>query len=666
MIGTKCSTPPLMRNANHAVSASRPASTTHSGGKMKILVIDLDNTKHSYIEDEGLRIKYFGGVGLNTHLLYQSTDRKVDPFDEKNNLFISAGALVGTNIPTASRCEATALSPTGYFGTSNSGGMLGLAIKLCGIDAVWMKGRSHDPVYVRVDEKGISINDARDLWGRDTFETVGMIKTREGKDTEIASIGVAGEKGVGFASIQNGYYHSFGRTGLGAVMGSKKLKALCFTGRDEIKVENKKRFANVTKKIRERILSSDSFGYTRRYGSMVVSDVYNKLGILPAYNFRRGSIENWDSTRGRKVFEETYKVKDFACAACPIGCMHWSRVKDGEFAGLTTHGLEVTYVLEFGAKLGISEIPHIFLCVELCNRLGMDVISTGGVIAYLIELFEKGMLKEADIGFKPAYGDFRSTYQLISMIGNREGIGRLFGEGIRKTKEHFKGSDAFACEIKGLEMPVRDPRGRFDTWMLGYLINTRGGDHLRIRTPVDDLKDFERDYRHEPLSLAPKELELVDMPASVKDKVLGNPPSSIHIPGMAKYAEELMTLLNSFGLCIRPPVLRTIGPSLMSEALNALYGCETNEEMLLSAAEKIITMQHLFNCERGLTLEEFCFPERFYTESVDYVSGKRSPLDRKGIENLLKEYFILRGWDEDGIVRNETIERLGIDVWKNS
>jgi aldehyde:ferredoxin oxidoreductase len=252
------------------------------------------------------------------------------------------------------------------------------------------------------------------------------------------------------------------------------------------------------------------------------------------------------------------------------------------------------------------------------------------------------------------------------MVGKREGIGELFGEGVRVATKHFKGSEPFACEIKGLEMPVRDPRGRFDTWMLGYLINTRGGDHLRIRTPVDDLRDFERSYDYEPLSLSPAELELVDMPQSVKESILNTQLKRTYIPAMAKYSEELMVLLNSMGLCIRPPVLRTIGPSLMAEAFNALYDCDLDESDLLSIAERVINLQHLFNLEQGMTFNDYCFPERFYTEQVDFVGGKREPLDRGKIENMIREYFHLRGWDDEGHIKAETLERLGIKTWKNN
>jgi aldehyde:ferredoxin oxidoreductase len=628
---------------------------------MRILVIDLEKKEHSYFEDEGLRSRYIGGVGLNTALLYKNIDRTILPFDAKNSLFFTSGALVGTNIPTTSRCEATALSPTGYFGTANSGGKTGLAIKLCNIDSLWIKGKSENPVYALINEKGVVLKDASTLWGKDTFETVHILKEREGKDTEILSIGQAGEACVKFASIQGDYHHSFGRTGLGAIMGSKKLKAICFIGKGEIQIRDKKLLRAITKKFRERILSSDSFGYTRRYGSMVVSDVYNKLGILPGRNFRKGSFDNWETTRGRRFFEEKYKERTLACVSCPIGCLHWSRVKDGEYSGYETCGLEVTFTLEFGAKLDLENIPEIFQCVELCNRLGMDVISTSATIAYIIELFEKGFLKEADIGFRPAFGDFKSIYKLISMIGTKEGIGSLFSQGIKYAVEHFKGSESFACEIKGLEMPVRDPRGRFDTWMLGVLINTRGGDHLRIRTPVDDLKDFDRSYEYEPLALTPKELELVDMPQTLKNSILGTPPSKVAIPAMAKYSEEYITLLNSFGLCIRPPVLRTIGPSLMSEAFSAVYGYEMDENELLFAAERIVNMAHLFNLDRGLTFQEYRYPERFHKESEDYVKGERLPLDHTKIEEMLKAYFELRGWDETGHVKDETKNRLKID-----
>jgi aldehyde:ferredoxin oxidoreductase len=236
---------------------------------MKILVIDLEGKNYSYIEDESLRSQYIGGAGLNTYLLYKNIDRNIDPYDARNSLFFGSGAFVGTNIPTASRCEATALSPTGYFGTSNAGGKTGFAMKLCGIDSIWIKGKSEDPVYALVDEKGVAFKDASALWGRDSFDTVHVLKEKEGKEAEIVSIGQAGERGVRFASIQGDYHHSFGRTGLGAIMGSKNLKALCFIGKGDIKVRDKKLLREAAQKMRERILSSDSFGYTRRYGSMV-------------------------------------------------------------------------------------------------------------------------------------------------------------------------------------------------------------------------------------------------------------------------------------------------------------------------------------------------------------------------------------------------------------
>lgn len=631
------------------------------GGMMKILIIDIENKEFSFIEDEALRPVYFGGVGLNTYLLFKYTDGKIHPLDEKNHLFISSGAFSGTFIPSASRCEITSLSPTGYFGTSNSGGGLGLAIKLCNIDSIWIKGRAQHPIYLKVDEKGVQFKDAYDLWGKDVYKTVDTLKRKEGKNVEIITIGIAGERGVNFASIQNGYYHSFGRTGLGAVMGSKMLKAVCFEGKGCITVKDKKEFLKISNEIRKRIISSDAFGYTRRYGSMVVSDVYNRIGILPGYNFRKGSIEDWEETRGRRFFEKNFKEKDFACVSCPIGCLNWSRVKEGKYAGFETHGLEVTYVLEFGAKLGIADISEILLCVDLCNRLGMDVISTASVIAYLIELYEKNMVKDLDIGFEPKFGDFESVSRLITLIGRREGIGKILGEGIRSVKKYFTGSEDFACEIKGLEMPVRDPRGRFDTWMLGYLINTRGGDHLRIRTPVDDLRDFEINYEYEPLFISEKEMDLLDIPQRVKDRIFGNPPSRIHIPGMAKYGEELLILLNSFGLCIRPPILRTIGPSILSRAFNAMFGYDTDEDTILKNAERIVNMQHIFNLKRGLTIEEYSFPERFYNEYLDYRDGKRSPLDKIKVKNALLEYFKLRGWDNKARVKEETIRSLGIN-----
>jgi len=634
---------------------------------MKILVVDLDNHGHSYIEDGTLRAETIGGVGLSTALMYSHTDRRIDAFDRGNHLFFSAGAFVGTSIPTASRCEATAISPsTGYFGTASSGGTIGAALRFCGIDCLWIKGRASSPIYLVVDDKTVFFKDAADLWGKDSYETLDVLKERHGKKAEIACVGPAGERRVRFASIQNGYHHSFGRTGMGAVMGNKQLKAVCFLGSGEITVHDRKRFTEVAAKIRERVVSSETFGYTRRYGSMVVSDVYNRLGMLPARNYREGSLADWDSTRGRRVFEEKYKERNLACFACPIGCMHWSKVKEGPVAGYETKGLEVTFVLEFGAKLGISDIAEVLLCGEACNRYGMDVISASSVVAYAIELFEKGMLTEAELGFSPAFGDFTSILRMIEMIGKREGVGEMLGEGVKRASLHFKGSADFAYEIKGLEMPVRDPRGRFDTWVLGFLTNPRGGDHLRLRTPADDMKSAERDYAYEPLALSAAEVDKIDMPQELKDRIFGKPPSHIDMAAMAKYSEEYILLLNSFGLCIRAPVLRTIGPSLMAEGFAALYGHEMDASKLLTVAERLFTMAHLFNLERGMGKEEFRFPERFYKESVKFLGGEKPALDKVRVEKLLQDYFALRGWDDQARVTTETMKRLRVEAWKSS
>ena len=634
---------------------------------MRTLLVELDEKRYSIIEDVKLRSEAIGGLGLTTTLLYRYTDRRVGPFDDRNHLFFAAGAFVGTNIPTASRCEATAISPiTGYFGTASSGGNIGAALKFCGVDGLWIKGKSAEPVYLVIDEKDVLFKDARELWGRDTYDTVDALKAREGRRTEIACIGQAGERGVRFASIQNGYYHSFGRTGLGAVMGSKSLKAICLKGNGEVAVVDGKRFMKASRTIRERVVSSETFGYTRRYGSMVVSDAYNRLGMLASHNYRGGSLPRWDETRGRRAFEERYKVRDIACFACPIGCMHWARIKEGSFAGYETKGLEVTYVLEFGGKLGMEDLAQVFMCGEACNRLGLDVISTSSVVAYAIELFEKGMLTEPDLGFSLSYGDFTSIHRLIEMIGKREGVAQVLGEGIRRASAYFKGSSDFAYEIKGLEMPVRDPRGRFDSWILGFITNPRGGDHLRLRTPTDDVKPAERDYLYEPLTLSAAEVEKIDMPQALKDQIFGVPPSRVFMPVMAKYSEEFILLLNSCGLCIRAPVLRAVGPSLMAEAFAAMYGEEMEAEKLLSVAQKLFTMAHLFNLEQGMTVDEFRLPERFYREPLKFAGGERPFLDKAQVEDLLQRYFSLRGWDEEARVKEETSERLGIEAWKNS
>lgn len=617
------------------------------GNKMTtLLTINLtDKTAEKETITE-LQQQYLGGLGINSSLALELIPPGCPPLDERNVLLVGAGSLVGTGLPTACRTDISSKSPlSGRFGSANSGGSWGVKLIQAGIHHLCIAGKAERPTILYLDGEKIFFEEASYLWGEDTWFTVDWIRKNKGRDYQVACIGPAGENGVAFASIQNNYYGAWARTGMGAVMGSKNLKAIAVRGNGKAAVAHPQELKKIKEEALQKIKGDNSFIWTRKYGSMVVSTPFNTLGALPGRNYTTGSLPGWEETRGRKHFLETYKVKKLACHSCPIACAHWSRVNEGPYEGFAARGPEVTNVLEFGARLDISSLPEIFKCVELCNRYGLDVISTAAAIAFLIECAEKELLSVNEIGFRPAWGNYRDISRLIGLIAHREGIGQFLSLGVRAASQNVPGSEDFAHHIKGVEISTRDPRAKPDTWALGYLTNTRGGDHLRSRSPVELLSAGLLDHRNEELGVIPEQIEKLDMPAKLKEKIFGNPPAKVSIPLMIGYAEDLITIMNSTGLCIRPPVLRTLGPDFFARALNAATGSTFTAEGVLEAAGKIWHLQHRFNRREGESYREYVFSPRFYREPLPGGPNQEEypPLSRKHVQQVIKEYFAARG-----------------------
>lgn len=619
----------------------------------RLIEINLTDKKINIRDADALHRDFIGGLGVNTKLLLDLTPPGADPLGPDNNLIFGAGALVGTLLPTAARTELTAKSPlSGRFGTSNSGGLWGAALKFAGYSHIVLTGKSATPVYITIDDDQIKIEDASHLWGLNTTETVNNIRQVKGKDFQIACIGPAGEKLVRFASVQNNLHGSWGRTGMGAVMGSKNVKAVAVRGTGQVRVADKRGFARIMTEAFKKVVNHESYGYTNRYGSMVVADPYDKIGALPGHNFTRGYFDDWVETRGRGVFEKGYKEKDLACFSCPIACTHWTKVKNGPYKGYENKGLEVSFTLEFGAKLGIKEIAEILKCAEICNLYGMDVISASGVIAFAIEANQNGLLGKSGAEVPVAWGDFPGIIKLLENIGQRKGIGDLLAEGVKIASLSISGSAQYAMHIKGVEIPVRDPRGKWDVWTLGYLTNTRGGDHLRTRSPVDNLLSKVRNYFEEDIAVSEDAVNNLDMPELLKKEIFGEPPFKVDIPRMAVYSEDLITIINSAGLCIRPPVHRALGPAFYARALAAVTGHPYTEEDVMKSAASIWRLQHQFNVREGEKKEEYVFPDRFYDESLSVQSGTKAPLPREIISEVLQRYFKARDIDYAGGIDN--------------
>ena len=615
---------------------------------VKLLTIDLENNTFSREEDDTLRQGYIGGLGINTRLLFDRAPAAADPLGPENVLIFGSGSLVGTMLPTACRSDVSAKSPlSGLFGSANAGGEWGAQLRFAGYDHLIFQGRAREPVYLVIDNEKVKLESAQEIWGKTVWEATDWLKSKHGKDFHVAAIGKAGENRVRFASIQNDYFASWGRTGMGAVMGSKNLKAVLVRGNNPISVADRKRFTQIRNEAFKRVKNDPSFGFIRRFGSMVIADPFNAIGALPGHNFTTGYMPNWENTRGRKVFETKYKEKDVACFSCPIACIHWSRVKEeGPYQGYETRGLEVTFVMEFGAKLGLDSVPEIFKCVDLCNLHGMDVVSAAGTVAFLIEAYQKGALSKSDTGLALSWGDFNSIYQLLELIAQRQGIGDILAEGVKIASQKLPGTEEYAMQVKGVELPMRDPRAKMDVWSLGYLTNTRGGDSLRTRSPVEALFGKLKDHQTEELGVDEAYIARLDMPEPLKKELFGDPPRGVNIPAMTVYSEDLITVINSVGLCIRPPVLRSLGPDFYARALNAAYGTSFDENSILEAAQRIWNLQHAFNRREGESFSSYQFPARFYREPLPVKDQSHLPLNKQNVLDNIREYMKIRKWDQ--------------------
>ncbi len=613
-----------------------------------LLKVDL-TSQRIIIEDlTEMQNEYLGGVGVNTKLALELIPPSCSPVGGENVLLIGTGSLVGTNLPTACRTDITSKSPlSDRFGSSNSGDKWGVQLRKAGFDYIAITGMATRPLLLIIDNGRVSIEEATHLWGQDTWTTHNWIKVNKGNDFEVASIGIAGENMVAYACIMNNRYSSWGRTGMGAVMGSKKLKAIAVRGNNKLKVFSEEDLTSVRREAFNKIKNDASFVGYQKYGSMSASTPNNKIGALPGRNFTVGSFDDWEETMGTTFFEYKFKEKNIACFSCPIACANWSKVDNEKYKNYETKGPEITFVNEFGARLLIKNLPEIFQCVELCNRYGMDVISTASNIAFLIECFENGLITANEVGFSPKWGNYEHVINLIHMIANKKHIGQLLAKGVKKASAAIPGSNQFALHVKGVEISSRDPRATCSVWTLGYLTNTRGGDQLRSRSTIDNIFARFLKPESEEVSVSKDYIDQIDMPNTLKKEIFSNQPLYVNVPQMLKYSEDIITIINSLGFCIRPPVLRTLGPDYYARALNACYGSNLTAESLLKRAEDIWDLQHKFNVREGELFQDYKFPRRFYTEP-QLQDKKRlpdyPPITEEGIQYIIDKYFKLRKW----------------------
>jgi len=589
--------------------------------------------------EEALYRRYLGGSGLGVKLLTELGDPAIDPLDGRNPLIFAPGLLTGTLIPGATRTSVVAKSPlTGIFGESSVGGTWGAECRFAGLDAIVITGAAQEPVYLWIRGTAAQIRPAGHLWGKDTFETSAAIRAETDHEARVGCIGPAGETLSRIAAIvfEGELARVAGRTGMGAVMGSKRLKAVAVKGSLGLRIARPNRLLEWGAPVHKHL--EGKFGLFAKYGTTGSLEMHEERGALGIKNFASGDFRAQAPRIGGKAIHQHYPHKQSSCSGCPVHCWVILAPRTSHPAPRTPSGRGPEYETlgSLGAMLMIEDLDSIIRANEMANRLGLDTISLGNTIAFAIEAFERGLIdKRQTGGLTLKWGDPKGLLTLIEKVGKREGIGDLLADGSRAAARTLgRGAEALTVEVKGLELPMHDPRA-FWSSALNYACGSRGACHLdAIAFAVESgvrIPEFGYNSKLSPYSVEGK-------------------------PLLVQRMHDLMGVYNATGMC--KFYLRAVGgPAWLAEAINMTTGWGLSQEELMVIGDRIFTLKRLFNVQAGVTRADDTLPERIAT--LDRNKRHRA-VPREGFEQMRDEYYQLRGWDEQGRPTRSRLESLGL------
>jgi len=602
-----------------------------------IALVNLSNKKIKKIHfSEETARKYIGGSGLGTYFLMKYSSPCVSPLDPENPLIIFTGPYTTTGFPTSGRHQIITKSPlTEIFCESNAGGSFGYKLKKSGFDGLIIIGKADFPVYLIIDNGEISFESAKELWGLDTFVTSRKIKEKLSNNFTVSCIGPAGEKLVPMASIVNDGFEARvnARAGAGAVMGSKKLKAISVNKKKKIEVFNKDLLMSLIKK--KTIELKEAGKGLNKYGSAGDMVTNEACGDLPIKNWKLGSWSEEVKLISGEKMEESIVVKNYHCVACPIGCGKIVKLND-----IYGKGPEYETMAMLGSDCLVSDLESVVKANDLCNRLGIDTISTGAAIAFAMELFELGIINEKDIGFSLQWGDGRALIKMVTEIGLNKNFGIILGQGVKKAAQLIgKDSYKYAIHVKGLELPAHDPRA-FKGIASEYATSNRGACHLAgMAFPWERSREMpELGYKQ--------------------------PLDRFSDCGKGKHTAEfqnLMTLADSLLFC-KYSLIFGLKISEMIEALNNITGWEVNFEEFMQSGERIFNLKRLFNTFHGISRKDDVLPDRILNESRKSGGAAES---LPNLKKQLDEYYAFRKWDSEGIPQEEKLKELGLNEFMN-
>jgi len=599
------------------------------GFQGKILRVNLTSGEIR-VEDlkEDWAKKFIGGRGYGTKIIYDEVDPTIDPLSEKNKVIIATGPLGGTLAPSSGRTMVITKGPlTGTIACSNAGGHFGPALKHAGFDLVIIEGKAKEPVYLWIYKGITELRPAQDIWGKSTDESDKILREKTHPQAETMEIGPAGEKQSLLANVMFNGHRAAGRTGVGAVLGSKNFKGIAVRGNQEVKIAEPEEFREAVTKTRE-ILSKDAFsgGGAAMLGTAMLVNVLNSIGAFPIKNSQDAYFPEAEKISGETLRERNL-IRNEACAECPIGCGRVTVIKEGKYKGAQGGGPEYESVWSLGAMCGISDLDAVLMANYLCDKYGMDTISAGVTVACAMELYEKGYLPQEDAPFPLTFGSGEALVETIKLMGEqKEKLGKLLAQGSYRLAEYYKHPE-LSMSVKKQEFPAYDPRGVKGIG-LQFATSNRGACHVRGYT--------------------------------IAAEVLSGAVDRLKYEGKAelvKTFQDLTAALDSTGICLFTTF--GLGGGDIALLLSTATGFQVGEKEFMQIGERIWNLERLFNLKAGFSRKDDTLPPRILKEPIKSGPSKG---EIEELDKMLADYYKVRGWDNDGAPGEGKLKELELMV----
>ncbi len=623
----------------------------------KIAYIDLSSgeVKTEPIPLEWRR-KFIGGRGLDAYLLYKHCPPGADPLGPENTLLISAGLLVGTMASASARTHVMAKSPlTNLLGSANMGGFFGPEMRWAGFDHLVIRGRAEKPVYLYIHDGEIEIRSAENAWGAGVYDTQEIIRGElEDLEAQVLCIGQAGENLVRFACVMTGRKNAAGRTGMGAVMGSKNLKAVACRGTTSIQIRHPEEALEYNKEIIDQVISTKVSQIMQRWGTGFIYGVTNTTGLVRCRNFQYNQLPNSEDIECENL--DKYSIGLDGCFGCQVHCRHRYVIQEGPYAGTYAQGPEYTSQGAFGAEVGCRSMNTVLVGNHLVNDYGMDTLEVGSMIAWAMELYEKGLITEKDTdGLKLEWGSDEAVIEMVKRIAFRKDLGDVLAEGpLPAARKLGPESLKYLIHVKGMSNLHSDERAT-PALALNIAVSSRGSDHLRGRPAIDlynlPMKVVEKVYRN---------------PDGYEGPLTNNYSEYEGKPRMVMWQELVYMAVDCLGICKYHTVFLSPNHPQFKEFTKLIRlntGLEFTEKDIWDVANRGYTIERLFNLREGLTRKDDWLPDRYFDEptKLGLPVARGKSIDREKFTAMINEYYRLHEWDENGVPTAGLLARLKIE-----